>query len=60
MERKPQQVPTPAPSSSVPPAAPPPEEQKNEPGWLIACRPLFWFLVLPAGGMLLIKWLLQL
>jgi hypothetical protein len=36
------------------------EEQKEEAGKSILIKSLFWFILLPGTGMLLLKWLLQL
>jgi len=52
-------VPTaPQPPLTSAPAPTPQEEQNQETGWTVLFRPLFWFLVLPGGVLLLVKWLL--
>lgn len=47
---------------SPPTSAPtqtPPEEGSPETAWTVLFRPLFWFLLLPVGVMLLLKWLFE-
>src|SRR5262245_2329227 len=48
-------------STAPPTTAPgptPPEKQNQENVWMTVLGPLFWFLRLPGGVLLLVKWLL--
>jgi hypothetical protein len=37
-----------------------PQESPGESGWALACKALFWFIALPMGLIMLLKWLLAL
>lgn len=54
-ERDSQQVSEPRPSSSSLLHTP----QNNEPGWVMACKSLFWLILLPTIVLLVIRWVMQ-
>lgn len=47
------------PAPPAPQAPAPQEGQTGETAWTVLLRPLFWFLILPGGVLLLVKWLLE-
>ena len=41
------------------PPDPQPAGQNGESNWSLAFKSIFWFIVVPAGVLLLVKWFLQ-
>lgn len=54
-ERDSQKISEPRPSSSSLPHP----QQNNESGWVMACKSLFWLILLPTIVLLLIRWVMQ-